>query len=289
MATKVQIYNLALLRLGEALLTATADDSNTARVCNAIFDQVLEETLAAGPEFGWLFASRRGSVDVNNTAITAVTDHSSTVSGTVLVSSTGHDLQSGDTAAITDTTDYDGNHVITVVSVDTFYFTATFTTTRTGTVQWTSDRFAFRYPKPTSLRVTSVQSGGAELIDWRREDIYLLTNLEDTTIVVRYVQNVLQGNDDNTSLFPPHFVKVLYMNMAAHLAYDLVQNRTLSDKLLQELEIVHMPRAVALDAKELFVEEDNQAWRDVGHTGGTGQGFNLPKISAVQATQSNIT
>ncbi len=284
MATQVQLYNLALLRLGEALLTAITDDSNTARVCNAIFDQVLEETLATGPEFGWGFASRRGSVDVSNTAITAVADHSSTVSGTVLMTAASHDLQSGDTVTITDTTSYNGNHVITVVSSSTFYFTDTFTATETGTVQWTSDEFTYRFAIPTnSVRAISMEVGGAKLTDMKREGIYLLTSQEDTTIVVKYVQSIT-----DTTRFPPHFNKVLYMNMAAHLAYDLVQNRVLSDKLLQELELVYMPRAVALDAKELFVEEDNQAWRDVGHTGGPGQGFNLPKLSAAQATQSNI-
>lgn len=284
MATKVQIFNLGLLRLGEALLTATTDDTNPARVCNAIYDQVLEETLAAGPEFGWLFATRRGSVNVNNTAITVVADYSGTVSGTVLVTSASHDLQSGDTATITDTTSYNGDKVITVVSSDTFYFTDTFVATETGTVQWTSDEFTYRFARPTSLRVTSMEVGGAKLTDFKREGIYLLTSQEDTTAVVKYVQSIT-----DTTRFPPHFNKVLYMNMAAHLAYDFVQNRVLSDKLLQELELVHMPRAVALDAKELFVEEDNQDWRDAGHTGGTGQGFNLPKLSAAQATQSNIT
>ncbi len=283
-STKVQIWNLGLLRLGEALLTSVTEDSNPRRVCEAIYDQVLEETLAAGPEFGWRFAGRRGSVNVNNTAITAVADHSGTVSGTVLVTAAEHDLQTGDTVTITDTTSYNGDHVITVVTDDTFYFTATFVATETGTVQWTSDEFKFRFPKPTSLRVIKVSVNAAQLTDWKREDIYLLTSQEDTTVIVEYVQSIT-----NEALFPSHFAKVLYMNMAAHLAYDLVQNRALSDRLLVELETVHMPRAVALDAKELFVEEDNQDWRDVGHAGGTRQNFNLPKLTAAQVAQSNIT
>ncbi len=282
--TKIKIWNLALLRLGEALLGATTDDTNTARVCDAIFDQVLEETLAAGPEFGWRFAARRGSVDVNNTAITAVADYTSTVSGTVLVTAASHDLQSGDTVTITSTTSYNGNKVITVIDANSFYFTDTFVATETGTVQWTSDEFTYRYVRPTSLRVTSVSAGAAELTDWLREGIYLFTSQEATTTIVKYVQSIT-----TTSLFPSHFVKVLYMNMAAHLAYDLVQNRVFSEQLFLELETVHMPRAVALDAKELFVQEFNQDWQNAGHTGGTGKGFNLPKLSASQAAQSNIT
>ncbi len=283
MATKVQIWNLGLLRLGEALLKSVDEDSNTKRVCEAIYDQVLEETLAAGPEFGWRFAGRRGSVDVNNTAITAVADYSGTVSGTVLATSAGHDLQSGDTATITDTTSYNGDHVITVVSSSTFHFEATFVATETGTVQWTSDELRYRFAKPESLRVTSVSVGASELTDWTREDIYLLTSQADTTVVVKYVQSIT-----DTTLFPPHFNKVLYMNMAAHLAYDLVQNRALSDRLLLELETVHMPRAVALDAKELYVEEENQDWRDTGHTGGTMNRFNSPNVPAFPNGLSNI-
>ena len=283
MATKVEVFNLALLRLGEALLTTADDDTNTGRVCRAVYPQARQESIAAGPEFGWRFAARRGSVNVSSTAITAVADHSGTVSGTVLVTSVAHDLQDGDTATITETTSYNGDHVITRVSVDTFYFEATFVATETGTVQWTSDQYKFRFPKPASLRVTSVSVGGQELTDWTREDIYLLTSQEDTTIIVKYVQDIT-----TETLFPPHFVKVVYMNMAAHLAYDLVQRQALSDRLLLELRTIYIPRAVALDAKELFVEEENQDWTTFGHTGGTQNDFNRPNIPAFPSGLSNI-
>lgn len=283
MASQVEIWNLALLRLGESPLNAITDDTNPARVCGAIYDQVLAETLAAGPEFGWRFAARRGSVNVNNTAITAVADYSSTVSGDVLVTAAAHDLQSNDTVTITDTTSYNGDKVITVIDDDTFHFTDTFVATETGTVQWTSDEFTYRFTRPTSLRVTSVGVGGAELTDWIREGSYIFTSQEATTVIAKYVQSIT-----STALFPPHFVKVLYMNMAAHLAYDLVQKLSLSEQLLIELETIHIPRAVALDAKELYVEEFNRDWQNTGH-GGAFNDFNLPKLSGSQTAQSNIT
>ncbi|MCK5017538.1 MAG: hypothetical protein KAS32_10765 [Candidatus Peribacteraceae bacterium] len=261
MSTQVQIYNLALLRLGEALLTSTADNTNPARSCNAIYDQVLEETLAMGPEFGWRFASTRGSVDIDSISISAFADYGSTVTGTVLATAATHGFQSGESVSITDTTNYDGTKIIIVVDDDSFYFTDTFAATETGTAKWTSDEFAYRYARPTSIRITSISVGGQELTDWELEGQYILTSLEQSTVVVKYVQSIT-----DTSLFPSHFVKILYMNMAVHLAYDLVQSRTLSEQLIRELENVYMPRAIAIDAKELYVEEDNQNWQNAGHT-----------------------
>lgn len=68
MASKVSIYNNALILIGQKTLTDTTDDSATARDCNVIYDQVLDEELAAGPEKGWRFARTRASISVDATA-----------------------------------------------------------------------------------------------------------------------------------------------------------------------------------------------------------------------------
>jgi len=65
-------------------------------------------------------------------AITAFADYSGTVAGTVKATSVAHGLTGTSTKMISGTTDYNGSKSITVIDVDSFYFTATWTTTQTG-------------------------------------------------------------------------------------------------------------------------------------------------------------
>lgn len=56
--------------------------------------------------------------------ITAFADYGGTVEGTVLATSAGHGLSTGDIVTHMGTTNYNGVFEVTVVSVDTYYFTA---------------------------------------------------------------------------------------------------------------------------------------------------------------------
>ena len=256
---------MTLIKLGEEPLTVTTSTDSPTNVLNAIYPIVLDETLSMSSEKGWKFANARiSSVDVNNTAITAFADHSGTVSGTVLATSTAHGLLTGDLATIKDGSigAYDGDEVVTKVTDDTFYFTATFSATETATVQWTSERKAYRFAVPSSNIVFSSSVGGLELTDWVREGQFILTNQESTDIDMEYIR---LGSALTVTNFPSHFVKVLYWNLMVHLAYDLVQNRALSEQLLVELENIHLPRAIGLDAREQYVEETDTSWVDEGH------------------------
>lgn len=64
--------------------------------------------------------------------ITAVTDYSATVSGTVLVTSSDHNLKTGFKIVVSSTTSYDGTFIITKVSDDTFYYTDTYVADETS-------------------------------------------------------------------------------------------------------------------------------------------------------------
>jgi len=55
------------------------------------------------------------------TSITAFSDYSGTVAGTVLVTATAHGLVTGDKASIRNTTNYNGDFTITKISTDSFY------------------------------------------------------------------------------------------------------------------------------------------------------------------------
>lgn len=48
MASKVRLCNVALSRLGAARITSITDNTAEAKLCNVLFDQVAEETMAEG-------------------------------------------------------------------------------------------------------------------------------------------------------------------------------------------------------------------------------------------------
>ncbi len=265
MATKTQIANMAMTRLGEAVFTdVDSDGTNPADVVNAIWDIVNEEMLNAGPEEGWKFARWRiSSVDVDSSAITAFADYSGTVTGTVLATSATHDLITGDFASISGGSvgSYDGNHTTTRVDANSFYFTATFVSTETATAQWTSQEYLYRFARPTSTRVTGVRVGGVELTDWIREGEWILTSGEDTAVDMMYIKALA---DLTVTNFPPHYVNILWRNLAIHLTYDLVQNSSMQQQLITELEQVYLPRAIGMDNRAQYVQESTDSWADIG-------------------------
>ena len=75
----------------------------------------------------------RASVTTKVGVIASVADYSGTVAGTVLITDVGHGLSTGDNITILGTTSYNGQYSITKVDADTFYATATYVATETGT------------------------------------------------------------------------------------------------------------------------------------------------------------
>lgn len=261
-ADKLEIYNLALTRLGANRLDSVDEDSDDRRKLDAVYDQILKELTSQGPQQGWKFATTRTSGNINQSTITAFADYSGTVSGTVSCTATAHGLDSAERANLSGGTGYDGDYRITVIDDDTFYFTATWSATGTGTVRWTSLKYSYRYAVPANLRLISVQVAGFELTDWIREDDYILTNQEDATVDMKYVVSVTA-----TTKFPSYFTKVLYLNLALELAYSIVQSATFLERLINEVERIQLPKAIALDEKEKYVKEYSTAWQDAGKTG----------------------
>ncbi len=264
MAAKTDIANWAMLKVGESIFTdVDADGTATADKFNAIYTISLEDILDGGPEKGWRFANRRShGIDRDSAAITAF---AVLVAGfTVTVTST-HALVAGDMVTIEGTTSYDGDYdIISVSTTVSFVISATFVADdATGTAKWTSEEFANRFARPTSIRVTETSVGGVELTDWEREGSFILTNQEDTEVDMKYIAAVAALTVTN---FPPHFVNAFRLKLASDLAYDLVQNSALGERLLQEYELIVLPRSIGLDNRETFVQEKSSAWADVGHT-----------------------
>jgi len=262
MATDIlEIYNLALVRLGEGRLATIEDDSEPRRKLDAIYDNILEQVTVAGPQKGWKFAKVELPVSVDSTTITVFADYSGTVTGTVLVTAASHGLITGDLVEIDDTTNYDEEYQITRVDDDTFYITATWVADdATGTVYWTSADYAYRYAIPSaSKRVVKASVLGIELTDWITRGEWVLTSLEDDKIWIEYVQSIT-----TTTLFPAHFTKVLVLSLAVELSYNLIQSSTHSERLLIELQDIVLPKAIALDEQEKYVKESSDSWVEAG-------------------------
>jgi len=267
MATDIlEIYNLALVRLGEDRLATIEDDSEPRRKLDAIYDNILEQVTVAGPQKGWKFAKVELPVSVDSASITFIHDYESEVSGTILIVSAAHGLITGDLAIISGTTNYDDEYQVTVVDADALYVTATFVAVgdyvgRTDvTISWTSADYAYRYAIPSaSKRVVKASVLGIELTDWITRGEWVLTSLEDEKIWIEYVQSIT-----TTTLFPAHFTKVLVLSLAVELSYNLIQSSIHSERLLIELQDIVLPKAIALDEQEKYVKESSDSWVDAG-------------------------
>lgn len=260
--TQTSIANQAMVRIGEATFTDVAtDDTAPSREIIAIWDEVLADVMDMGPEKGWRFARRTfHGIDRDSIAITAlaelVADTTTTVTGT-------HTLIAGDMVTLDDTNidgTYDVNSVSTTVS---FAIDAVFVATDTGTAYWTSERFEYRYSRPTCTRVTTVRVGGIELTDWERTGDWILTNMESDEVDMDYI---LAAGSVTVANIPSHIIQVLWRKLAIHVLYARAQNQRLQDRLTEELEEVYLPRAIGIDSKELYVQEQSDAWTAAGHT-----------------------
>jgi hypothetical protein len=69
MASKTEIINLALVKIGQQpIRDTTPEDSNSIRLSNVFWGQCVDETLANCPEDGWKFARQRVNISADVTA-----------------------------------------------------------------------------------------------------------------------------------------------------------------------------------------------------------------------------
>lgn len=259
-STSTDICNLALLRLGEKVISSIDDTGDTLSVkCKLLYTQALEEMLTAGPLLGWKFASRRQRKDRESMTITAFAD---LVTGSTTTVTATHTLVAGDLVEIEGTTNYDGCYeVLTVTGTTAFSITAAFVADdATGTAKWTSEEYAYRFTIPTGFRVSSMQQGGIELRDWVREGEYVLTNLATEDVDFRYIQSV-----SVTTKYPPWFTKILVLELAIQLTHTLTQDT----RFVQQLEFDRdraLSKAIGMDEREQYVQEFSASWQEAGHT-----------------------
>jgi len=192
MASQTDIVNMALVKIGQSTISSIDEDTPTATKMHTIYDLILDEALAEGPQHGWKFAREQATISV--------------------------DADSPDS------------------------------------------QYDYRYKLPDDLlRIDRVHADGMDYTDWVRQGQYILTNQVDDEINLNYVKRVTI-----TGLFPPHFIKVLYTMLAFELAFNIVKNTNLANSLYAELKSSVLPKAIAMDERDQYVEEENHAWIDAG-------------------------
>ena len=262
MASKTNIANMAMVRIGEALFTNIDTDGTTAAdEVNAIWDIVLEDTILTGPEQGYKFSTRTyHGLDREEFTIDSIAESGTT--GDITVTGT-HTLLAGDQATLDDTA-YDGSYDVEAISTTaSFDVTATFGATDTGTAYWTSEEYAYRFARPTSLKIISVTVGGQELTDWDVDGSYIMTNLESSAIDCKYIKAIA---DITVTNIPNDVIQVLWRKIAIHVLYTRSLNQALQDRLTEELETIYLPRAMGINQREQYNQEESSSWVDAGHT-----------------------
>jgi len=230
-ATETVIANLALMKMGQAVITSIDGTDVISVKVNTVFDQCRDELLISGPKKGWKFARMTyHGIDVNSYTITAFASASAT---TTTVTAT-HGLVAGDMVTISGTTNYDGDYdIISVSTTVSFVITKTYVANdATGTAQWTSEDYLYRYAVPTCKGVKCVTVGGIELTDWVREGNWIYTNQEADEVNMTYIKAIT-----DVTLFPDWFVKVLALKLAIELTYNLTQDLKAIQLFGQEFDL----------------------------------------------------
>lgn len=273
MATKLGIYNLALSRLGQNRLAKLNAEVDNRRKLDNVYDEVLGQLLTSGPEDGWKFTKKRNiGIDREVATVASYADYSSIVTETVLVTTkTPHNLVTGNDAEIDGSSNYDADYTqVVVVSASQFYMTDTFVVDdAAGSVHWISNNYRYRYKIPAeSSRVVRVKVGGIEIPDWTEEDGYILTNMEDITVYMDYIELVT-----NPALFPFYFTKVLYLSLAVELSDNINKSVAKTERLEDRLGKA-MDKAMGKDEQKKYVREVSTSWVDAGRAPTEGRIFN---------------
>ncbi len=256
-ADSTAVCNLALGIMGQDLIDSIDGTSVLEQKCNLFYNQELGELLEDGPKKGWKFANLTfHGVDDDIATVTSIVQN-----GTDITVAATHTLQVGDMTELDDDTGYPGTYDVKAVSgTATFDVTATFVATGTGTARWTSEAFFYRFLVPTGKDVLAVSVGGIELTDWKKEGLYILTNMESEEVDMAIVKSIT-----TVTLFPDSFVKALALRIAVDLAYNITQDMNLVDRLTVASDDAKH-KAIANDEHKKYVQESSETWVEVGNT-----------------------
>ena len=101
------------------------------------------------------------------------------------------------------------------------------------------------------------------MTDWVKRGVYILTNQESSEVDMDIIQSIT-----TVTLFPDYFVKVLVLKLAIALHYNITQDLKAIQLLAAELDLA-MPKAIAMDEAEKYVQEYSTSWVDAGNVTST--------------------
>lgn len=221
--TVTNICNSSLCKVGSSLIDHyETDDSENAIKCRLYYPRVRDACLRS---FSWNFASTRLKL---STAWVTLTDYitDNYVWESSLLYKCGEDHTSG------------------TFATDLAAEKLTLITDRP------SSGYAYAYDLPEDfLRVISpIDPDTDEPLDseaylWRSEDCQFFYN--ETECDIRYI-----FRQENPESFDSLFVQVLIYSLAFELAPAIKQNEKLSDEISKYLNLVLIPKARGMDAKE---------------------------------------
>lgn len=237
MATKLEIFNSCFIKLGAELVSDTSADNKRNNLLNAIYDIMKAKQLREHP---WNFAIKRAQL-TPNTAVPSYKFYSSydlpsdylkikhvrydydyAIEGSLLVTeeslaSVGTDeAESGSTTTVINATNHEAavNDIVTISGEKRVVSSA-------NTNDFT-----------LSVALSGAPSAGTAVTIERPAEVY-----------VEYIANVAESE------FTSDFAECLAWILAAEICYALVQNKELSNEILQKAE--QMKRlARSMDAQE---------------------------------------
>ena len=226
--TSVGIANVALARLGATRILAIDEDTENARLVNAIYGTIRDEVLSAHP---WNFAIKRA------------------IPG--LVWSEPGSWQTETTYVVGDYVIHDENQYRCIVA----HTSGTFATDLAA-LYWTADEtdrifyeYSYSHRIPSDcLRILEVTDGTNTIEDFANENGLILSDYD--TIYIKYIYRVTE-----TSKYSSYFLSCFAVRLAAELAYSITGKADLGEVIMKEYE-EKLRKAKALDAQESGIPEE---------------------------------
>ncbi len=252
--SQVSICNAALRQLGVAKITALSDSVEQARILTDIYDAILDEVLAAHP---WNFAIKRATLTALGGTITTWT-----ASGTTNVWQAALTTE----PARVEFDGIEGDEQASAVACDAAYnwywasnVLYVYSTSDADTAFSKIEAFIpefdwdYAYSLPSDcLRIIKAEDD----VDFIKEATYLLSN--ESTLKIKYIAQIT-----DPTKYPPAFVTMLIMRLAAEIAYPLT-NDVQKAQDIYKLYLDRLRTAKAIDAQEGISDDqqDESNWQE---------------------------
>lgn len=216
------IANVALARLGAKRISAISEDTENARLINAVYGTLRDEVLRAHP---WNFAIKRVIPGLVYSEPNAWATDTAYIVGDYVTSGTQR------------------YRCLVAHTSDTF-------ATDLAALDWVvdnTDRIFYEYTYSHSipsdcLRILEVTDAGKVIEDFENEDGYILSDYD--TIYIKYIYRVT-----DTSKFDPYFLSCFALRLAGEIAFAITGKANVAEGLMKEYN-EKLRKAKFLNAQE---------------------------------------